>query len=33
MAVEHSDTGFKTLAEAAPHVAKLNGVRRSECRV
>ena len=28
MAVEHSDTAFQTLAEAVPHVAQLNGVKR-----
>jgi hypothetical protein len=28
--LEHSDTGFKTLEEAVPHVAKFNGVKRAE---
>jgi hypothetical protein len=28
--LEHSDTGFKTLEEAIPHVARLNGVKQVE---
>jgi hypothetical protein len=28
--LEHSETGFRTLEEAIPHVARLNGVKRAE---